>query len=218
MYRGRGAGRWAESSSVARVLLCRPPTCARTAARRDEAVMTQSFPSSPSRAAAAAAPLPSGLGYPASRRTHPSMGGYCRPPPAASPLRPGPATSRGPVARPCTLPGASQSPRVPPSLHLCTADLSSPHAVRALAHPRLTHRCSERGAGGPARFSAACCSGCAAGCSPEDPGSNPEQAKEEEEYEEEMRFRRPAVPVTEGTAAGVLCLVLRFCAALVDRG
>jgi hypothetical protein len=42
-------------------------------------------------------------------------------------------------------------------------------------------------------------------------------SKGEEEYEEEMRFRRTAVPVTEGTAAGVLCLALRFCVALVDR-
>ena len=62
MYRGRGAGRWAQSSSGARVRPHGPPVCARTAARRDEAVMTKSLPSSPSRAAAAAAALPSGLG------------------------------------------------------------------------------------------------------------------------------------------------------------
>ena len=71
MYRGRGAGRWAESSSGALVLPYRPPACAFTAARRDRAVMTKSLPSSPSRAAAAAAPLPSGLVYPAPRRTRP---------------------------------------------------------------------------------------------------------------------------------------------------
>ena len=40
--------------------------------------------------------------------------------------------------------------------------------------------------------------------------------KGEEEYEEEMRFRRTAGPVTEGTATGVLCLALRFWIARVD--
>ena len=63
----------------------------------------------------------------------------------------------------------------------------------------------------------ACCSGCAAGCSPEDPGLNP-PGKPKEEHEEEMRLRRPSVRVTEGTATGVLCVVLRFCVVLVDRG
>ena len=87
-----------------------------TAEQRDEAVMTKSLPSSPSREAAVAAPLPSGLGYSAPRRTRPSMGGCCWPPPAASLLLPGPATGQGPAARPCTLPGVGGPPRVPPSL------------------------------------------------------------------------------------------------------
>ena len=55
MYRGRGAGRWAESSSGARVLPYKPPACACTAARRDVPEGTRSLPCWPCRAAAAAA-------------------------------------------------------------------------------------------------------------------------------------------------------------------
>ena len=99
MYRGRGAGRWAESRSDARVLPYRPPACARTVARRDEAVMTKSLPSLPSRAAAAAVLLPSRLGYPASRRTRPSKGGLL-----AAPRRFVPPPWAGHRPRPCSAP------------------------------------------------------------------------------------------------------------------
>ena len=83
---------------------------------------------------------------------------------------------------------------------------------------RLTHWCSERWAGGRAGFFGGVLQPLCGQLQPaEDPGSNPEQTKEKEEYEEQMQFHRPAVPVTEGTAAGVLCLQFRFCATLVDR-
>ena len=52
MYRGRGAGRWAESSSSARVLPYKPPAYACTAARRDVPEGTRSLLCSPYRAAA----------------------------------------------------------------------------------------------------------------------------------------------------------------------
>ena len=55
MYRGTGAGRWAESSSGARGLPYKPPACARTAARGDEPEGTRSLPCWPCRAAAVAA-------------------------------------------------------------------------------------------------------------------------------------------------------------------
>ena len=51
MYRGRGAGRWAESSSSARDLPYKPPTYAHTAARRDQPEGTRSLPRWPCRAA-----------------------------------------------------------------------------------------------------------------------------------------------------------------------
>ena len=44
MYRGRGAGRWAELSSGARGLPYKPPACACTATRRDEPEGTRSLP------------------------------------------------------------------------------------------------------------------------------------------------------------------------------
>ena len=55
MYRGRGAGRWAESSSGARGLPYKPPACACTAARREEPEGTRSLPCLPCRVAAVAA-------------------------------------------------------------------------------------------------------------------------------------------------------------------
>ena len=61
MYRGRGAGRWAKSSSGACVLPYRRPACARTAARRDEPEGTRSLPCWPCRAAAVAAAMWTGM-------------------------------------------------------------------------------------------------------------------------------------------------------------
>ena len=55
MYRGTGAGRWAESSSGARVFPDRPLACACTAARRQVPEGTRSSPCWPYRAAASVA-------------------------------------------------------------------------------------------------------------------------------------------------------------------
>ena len=59
MYRGRGAGRWAESSSGACGLPYKPPppppACVRTAATRDEPEGTRSLPCWPCHAVAVAA-------------------------------------------------------------------------------------------------------------------------------------------------------------------
>ena len=61
MYRGRGAGRWAELTSGARGLPYRPPAYVRTAARRDGPEGTRSLPCWPCRAAAAAAVVWTGI-------------------------------------------------------------------------------------------------------------------------------------------------------------
>ena len=59
---------------------------------------------------------------------------------------------------------------------------------------------------------AACRSGCAAGCCPEDAGSNPPPKGNTRRRRDS---RRPAVPVTGGTVAGVLCSVPCFLCALL---
>ena len=63
-----------------------------------------------------------------------------------------------------------------------------------------------------AGFWAMYCSGCAAGYCPEDGSLNPPSAsKPKRNTRRTCGSRRPAVPVTEGTAAGVLCPVPCFC-------
>ena len=71
MYRGKGAGRWAESSSGARVLPYRPHACACTAARRDMPDGTRSLPCWPCVAAAAATVWTRMAAAP---RAHPPLG------------------------------------------------------------------------------------------------------------------------------------------------
>ena len=65
MYRGRGAGRWDESSAGASVLPYSPPACAYTAARRDELEGTKSLPCLPCRAPCQAPSTPPWLALPA---------------------------------------------------------------------------------------------------------------------------------------------------------
>ena len=80
MYRGRGAGRWAESSPGARGLPYKAPACARTAARREEPEGITSLPCWPCCAAAAAA-MRTRVGE--ALKAHPPLGQRNPPPPAA---------------------------------------------------------------------------------------------------------------------------------------
>ena len=77
MYRGRGAGRWAESSLGTRGLPYKPPAYARTAARRDEPEGTRSLPCRPCRAAAVAAVW---TGMAKAREARPPLGQRSSPP------------------------------------------------------------------------------------------------------------------------------------------
>ena len=76
MYRGIGAGRWAESSSGARGLPYKPLACACTAAKRDESEGTRSLPCLPYHAAAAAAVW---TGVAKALRARPPLGQKSRP-------------------------------------------------------------------------------------------------------------------------------------------
>ena len=85
MYKGRGAGRWAESSSGARGLPYKPPACARTAARRDALEGTRSLPWWRRRATAVAAVW---TGMAKALRARPPLG-QRSPPPRRQPQREG---------------------------------------------------------------------------------------------------------------------------------
>ena len=100
MYRGRGAGRWAESSSGARVLPYKPPACVRTAAKGDEAVVTKSLPELALPCIRRRGALPPLAGLPGAPEDAPVSGG----PPLVAPRRCSPPPWAGHTPRPCDVP------------------------------------------------------------------------------------------------------------------